>query len=93
MTAFFKKISQLVEDGDGLMSAHRLGFLVWFCGLFAVWAYLSVKKGEMSTFNDGVLTMVALVAGVKSFHQFQETPKAPDKKVVVIETGKPEDKK
>lgn len=69
------RLSQFLEESNGQLSSNRLAYLLWTVGVFAVWAYASVKAVSLAAIPETVLAGVAVMTGGKIIQKSFEKPK------------------
>jgi hypothetical protein len=66
-------LRQFLEDKKtAQFSATRLAFLLWVIGVFAIWAYASVRATELQAIPESVVTVLGLLAGSKVVQRYGE---------------------
>jgi hypothetical protein len=66
-------LRQFLEDKKtAQFSATRLAFLLWVIGVFAIWAYASVRAVELQPIPESVVTVLGLLAGGKVVQRYGE---------------------
>jgi len=67
------RLQQFLEDKKtGQFSATRLAFLLWVIGVFAVWAYASVRAVELQAVPESVVAILGLLTGGKVVQRYGE---------------------
>lgn len=66
------KISEFFQDGDGMLSATRLGFLLWVIGLLLVWVSTSLSQGVLQSVPESVAAIVGVLMTGKVVQSFGE---------------------
>lgn len=67
------RFADYVKEGPGgKLSSMRLLMGVWGLGLFAVWALISWRAGDLLAIPESVVTVFGLVIGGKAVQKFGE---------------------
>ena len=73
-----EKLDEFVQEDNGGFSATRLALLLWAGGVFVVWAYESLRKGDILALNGDVATILGILMSGKVVQKFGEKPAADD---------------
>jgi hypothetical protein len=65
-------LAEFFQEGNGAMSMTRLVLFISIVIVLGVWAYVSIRAGEMKDVPLGVVTLVGLSYGVKLGQKFGE---------------------
>ncbi|HEX5394139.1 MAG TPA: hypothetical protein VFW68_12700 [Rhodocyclaceae bacterium] len=63
---------EFLQDGDGRLSATRLGFLLWTIGLLVVWIISSVTNNTLQPIPESVAAIVGVLMTGKVVQSFGE---------------------
>jgi len=69
-------IRKIISDDAGNLSSKRVLAVLWGVGVFVVWAFVSVKKGEMTPLAWEHVGIVLSLAGVVAAGKWGEKPPA-----------------
>ena len=81
----FKKLGEFFQDGNGTLSATRLGFLLWVIGVLVIWIVDSLNSTPMALqkIDQSVLTLIGILMGGKAVQSFSPNDgKAPPSSAV-----------
>ena len=67
-------LSQFFKEDNGNLSATRLTMILWAFGIFAIWAYVSCHKKEISEIPASVITIMGIMVSGKAVQKFGEKP-------------------
>jgi hypothetical protein len=67
-------IRKILSDDNGNLSSKRVLAVLWGVGVFFVWAFVSVRKGEMAPLAWEHVGIVLSLAGVVAAGKWGEKP-------------------
>ena len=71
------KLAEFFKDGTGSYSATRLAFILWSCGVLAVWIVESVSKGVLQPVDNTVMTILGILMTGKVVQSFSPNDASP----------------
>jgi hypothetical protein len=66
------KFLEFFQDGDGLLSATRLSFLLWVIGLLVVWVIESISNKTLQAIPESVAAIIGVLMTGKVVQSFSE---------------------
>lgn len=66
------KFAQFFQDGTGVYSATRLGFLLWVLGVLVVWIYDSIRSARLVPIDNSVVVIIGILMSGKVVQNFSE---------------------
>ena len=60
------------DAGTNKLSATRLVMVIWFLGVLAVWAYISITEKAVQPVPQSVATVLGFLVGAKAVQRFGE---------------------
>lgn len=67
------RLSEFFEDGTGLLSATRLGFILWVVGVLVMWAMTCVSTRTLAAIDPSVTTVLGVLMTGKVVQSFGES--------------------
>ena len=81
MAKGIRKLQEFLSEANGQFSSIRLVLLTWGLGVFAVWAFLSVKGAELQHLDSSIVGIFGILIGGKAIQkQAEEKPRAAELK-------------
>lgn len=65
-------LSQMFKDDTGQVSSMRVVFVLWGFGVFALWAVISFKAGQMVAIPQQAMEVLGMCLGGKVVQSFSE---------------------
>jgi hypothetical protein len=70
-------MAKFFQDDKGNGSSMRLLMAVWMIGVFAVWAIISLTKGEMPDLPSMIGTVIMAILAAKVWQKYPEAKTGP----------------
>ena len=71
------KFAEFFQDGEGRLSATRLGFLLWVVGVLVVWISNSLSHGALQAVPESVTAILGVLMTGKVVQSFGENSANP----------------
>jgi hypothetical protein len=71
------KLGQFFQDGDGMLSATRLGFLLTLFSVLFMWLFTCYTQSQLLPIDQSLLYLIGILMGGKTLQSFSENSTPP----------------